>query len=71
MSNSKFLIDQHYLVMEYSNGPLLFDIYKQLGAMGEQIGHFFARQLVSALDHIHQKGIAHRDIKLENILLDD
>lgn len=38
--------------MEYSNGPLLFDIYKKLGAMGEQIGHFFAKQLVESLQYI-------------------
>lgn len=57
--------------MEYSNGPLLFDVHKKIGAMGEQIGYFFAKQLIDSLDYIQSKGIAHRDIKLENILLDD
>ena len=41
-SNSKFLIDQHYIVMEYSNGPLLFDLYKRIGSMGERMGFYFA-----------------------------
>ena len=62
---------QHYLIMEYLNGLLLFDLYKHIGAMGELIGHFFAKQLVECLEYIQSKDVAHRDIKLENILLDD
>jgi len=31
---------------------------------------FYAHQLIVAIHHIHQEGFAHRDIKLENILLD-
>ena len=65
------MIDQHYLIMEYSKGPLLFDIYKKIGAMGEHIGYFFIKQLVDCLEYIQTKNVAHRDIKLENILLDD
>ena len=38
--------------------------------MGEEAGKFFLHQLINVLEYIHNKGIAHRDIKLENILLD-
>ena len=39
--------------------------------MGEDAGRFFLHQLLDAVDHIHTAGVAHRDLKLENILIDD
>ena len=38
--------------------------------MGEDAGRFFALQLVDALESMHSKRVVHRDLKLENILLD-
>ena len=32
-----------YIIMEYVDGPLLFDICKQGGSMGEDIGFFFLK----------------------------
>ena len=69
-ASGKFLIDHHYMIMEYSAGPLLFDIHHKIGALGEQIGFFFAAQLLDCLEYLQARGVAHRDIKLENILLD-
>ncbi len=39
------------------------------GVFGEEYASFLTRQIVSALEHIHRKGIIHRDIKLENLIL--
>lgn len=39
--------------------------------MGENPGRYFIKQLLDVLDHIQSKGVVHRDLKLENILLDD
>ena len=36
-----------YIVMEYIEGPLLFDLTQKEGPIGEQMGLFFARQLIS------------------------
>lgn len=37
--------------------------------MPEIIAKFFFTQLLSAVSHAHKNGFAHRDIKLENILI--
>ena len=60
-----------YLMMEYVPGRLLFDLCQSMGAMGEHAGRFFVSQLLDALDYMHQKRVVHRDLKLENILVDD
>lgn len=38
--------------------------------MGENVGRFFGLQMIDALESMHKKRVAHRDLKLENILLD-
>jgi len=48
----------------------MFDYLKQGGGLGERIARYYAQQLIVAIHHIHQEGFAHRDLKLENILLD-
>ena len=58
-----------YIVTEYIQHNL-FDFCKTMGGMGEEAGKFFLHQIINVAEYIHQKGIAHRDIKLENILLD-
>ena len=58
-------------MLEYVSGGLLFDLCQTLGGMGEDAGRFFLRQLVDVLDYIQSKGVVHRDLKLENILLDE
>lgn len=57
-----------YFVMTYAeNGELL--TYMQEHALPLNSVRKYARQLVSALEHIHKLGIIHRDLKPENILL--
>jgi len=60
-----------FIVMEYVSGGLLFDLCQTMGAMGEDAGRFFMTQLVSSLDYMHNLRCVHRDLKLENILVDD
>lgn len=42
-----------------------------MGAMGEKAGRFFMNQLIDSIEYMHKKGVVHRDLKLENILIDD
>ncbi|KAI9263721.1 kinase-like domain-containing protein [Sporodiniella umbellata] len=58
------------IVLEYAEGGELFEyIYKQKWLQEEEACRLFS-QLISCVDYMHQKNIAHRDLKLENILLD-
>merc|ERR1712080_347609 len=57
--------------MEFVQGGLLFDLYQTMGAMGEDAGRFFLHQMLDSLEYMHNKRVVHRDLKLENILIDD
>ncbi|KAM0752928.1 kinase-like protein [Meredithblackwellia eburnea MCA 4105] len=52
------------------NGELLKWI-KKFGSFSLPCARFYAAQILSAVEHIHSKGVIHRDLKPENILLDD
>lgn len=56
--------------MEYVSGGLLFDTCQSLGAMGEKTGRYFMNQMLDTIEYMHNKQVVHRDLKLENILVD-
>jgi serine/threonine protein kinase len=64
---------QVFLVMEYVNGGSLHGYLKSKPnrQMPEQEVRFLFKQVVSALAYCHSRNVAHRDIKLENILLNE
>ena len=39
--------------------------------MGEEGGRYFMHQMLDVLQYVHGKNVVHRDLKLENILVDD
>lgn len=61
----------HYCMVLEFGGENLCDYVRaqKRGRLDEASARFIARQLVSALVHMNDKGIVHRDIKLENILV--
>lgn len=62
--------DACYIISEVVNGGELFDYAAQRDHLSEVECRGFMRQIVSAVDYMHRCGICHRDLKLENILLD-
>ncbi|WBW74008.1 serine/threonine protein kinase (NIM1 family) Cdr1/Nim1 [Schizosaccharomyces osmophilus] len=58
-----------YLALEYVPGGELFDYVRKHGALSEKdVAHYMV-QLLDALSHCHQFRFRHRDLKLENILI--
>ena len=60
---------QYFLIMEYIGGPDLGRLIRKHGALSEKTSIRIIRDISQALDHALQKGIIHRDVKAENILL--
>ncbi|KVH67548.1 CBL-interacting serine/threonine-protein kinase 7-like [Cynara cardunculus var. scolymus] len=59
-----------YLVMELAAGGELFTQLTRRGRMKEATARLYFQQLVSTLHFCHQNGVAHRDLKPQNLLLD-
>jgi serine/threonine protein kinase len=60
-----------YFVMPFIKGGELYKIFKMKKRLPEDVVRFYAMQIIMAIGYLHSKGIMHRDLKLENILVDE
>ncbi|XP_027191011.1 serine/threonine-protein kinase SRK2E isoform X2 [Cicer arietinum] len=58
------------IVMEYASGGELFERICNAGRFSEDEARFFFQQLISGVSYCHTMQVCHRDLKLENTLLD-
>ena len=67
----EYYIDEHYhyIVTELVTGGELYDTIVKFQKFNEKKAAYIMRQILSALNYLHSKGIVHRDIKPENILV--
>jgi len=61
---------RYYLVMEYSSGMSLSELVRQNVAVPTQRAADCIRQAATALQHPHERGLVHRDLKPGNLLVD-
>ncbi|CAM6109045.1 unnamed protein product [Calypogeia fissa] len=59
-----------YIVLEFVMGGELFAKIARQGRFKEDEGRTYFQQLINAVDYCHSRGVFHRDLKLENLLLD-
>ncbi|XP_036154800.1 serine/threonine-protein kinase MARK2-like [Myotis myotis] len=62
--------DKYFLVMEHVGGGNLLEYLEDNGPMDEGEARTIFRQVVSAVQHCHQKGVIHRDLTPDNILIE-
>ncbi len=62
--------DLHFLVMEYVDGRPLHEIVKRGGPLPFGVAAEYARQAALGLQHAHEAGLVHRDIKPGNLMVD-
>jgi len=80
MMDSNFVVCLKYAVMDDDNlflvldlmvgGDLKFHLNKD-ERFGEERSRFYAAEVLLGLEHMHSKGVIYRDMKLENVLLDE
>lgn len=58
------------IILEYASGGELFDYILTHRYLKDPLARRLFAQLVSGVGYLHKKGIVHRDLKLENLLLD-
>lgn len=58
-----------YIVMEYIDGITLTEYIERQGVLKWRDAVHFTTQILRALQHAHDRGIVHRDIKSQNVML--
>ncbi|HRJ49671.1 MAG TPA: serine/threonine-protein kinase, partial [Phycisphaerales bacterium] len=61
--------EQHYFVMEYVDGRTVYDDITSHKRIVEKDAIDIAIQIAGALQHAHEKGLIHRDVKPKNIMI--
>jgi serine/threonine protein kinase len=60
----------YFIVMEYIDGPSLQQMLNRRGALSIGTACEYARQAALGLQHAHERGMVHRDVKPANLLVD-
>jgi serine/threonine protein kinase len=60
-----------YLGLEYAPGGELFYLVQRVGELPLENIRLYIAEIALALDHLHSLGVIYRDLKLENVLLDE
>jgi len=59
----------HFFVMEYVDGKTVYDVIRKHSKFSEKEATDIILQIADALEHAHERGLVHRDVKPKNIML--
>ena len=73
MKMVKYLKNEHFIffIMEYIKGKELWEVIRDIGLLNKEQTQFYGGSMLLAIDYLHRKGIIYRDIKPENIMVND
>lgn len=78
--NHPFIVKLHFafqndeklfLVMDYCSGGTLLDVIDSQGTLSENVAKIYTAEIILALESLHEKDIIFRDLKPENVLIDN
>ena len=64
-------VDVAYISQELITKGEFYNYVKNSGPFPESIARYYFMQILDGVRHIHEKGFCHRDLKLENMMLDN
>jgi cGMP-dependent protein kinase len=60
-----------YFLLEYVRGQDLFDVIRELGLVSDEDSKFYTGCMIMIFEHLHERDIVYRDLKPENVMVDE